>query len=416
MANEKEKLLIISGSETDKGFLAHCLEEAGYAVLVANDGDAGFEMMQSQKPEVLLLDMHTPGLVAAEFVQKVSADELMRIIPIILLAARRDIKTIEQCLSLGADDYLVRPYSPTLLKAQVREFMEIRKRRLQEREDARNRLRDKIEHDVEIARDIQLSFLPRELPQPEGWDVAAYFAPAREVAGDFYDAFSMAQGRRVGFVIADVCDKGVGAALFMALARSLTRAFAQQNYNLNLMDGFGDNLPAVEGGRRRRLPSIGSMALQNAVTLTNDYITTNHLDLNYFATLFFGMVDPQTGALAYINGGHCPPLIVGQDGKVKTSLKATGTPVGMMPDAVYTIGEAQLEPGDILFGYSDGVTDARNPAGKMFTEKRMLELLQSKPAASADELLKRFKTNLTEHISTADQYDDITMIAVRRQP
>jgi sigma-B regulation protein RsbU (phosphoserine phosphatase) len=88
----------------------------------------------------------------------------------------------------------------------------------------------------------------------------------------------------------------------------------------------------------------------------------------------------------------------------------------MMADAVYTIGDAQLEPGDILFGYSDGVTDARNPAGKMFGEKQMLALLQQKPANSADELLMRVKTTLSEHISTADQYDDITMIAVRRLP
>jgi sigma-B regulation protein RsbU (phosphoserine phosphatase) len=101
---------------------------------------------------------------------------------------------------------------------------------------------------------------------------------------------------------------------------------------------------------------------------------------------------------------------------VKTTLKATGTPVGMMPDAQYTIGDAHLEPGDILFGYSDGVTDARNPAGKMFTEKKMLALLQQKPANSAEELLTRVKTALSEHIATADQYDDITMIAVRRVP
>ena len=97
---------------------------------------------------------------------------------------------------------------------------------------------------------------------------------------------------------------------------------------------------------------------------------------------------------------------------VKTP-KATGTPVGMQPDAQYTIGEAQLEPGDILFGYSDGITDARNPAGKMFGEKNMLALLQ-KPAASAQELLLRVKTAVGEHIASADQYDDITMIAVRR--
>ncbi len=416
MVIEKEKLLILCSNEIDQNFLSHCLEEAGYSVSVTTDAENGVELMTSLKPVVVLLDLHTPGLVPAEFLQKISSDETLRIIPVILLAARRDLKVVEQCLSLGADDYLLRPYSPTLLKAQVTEFKEIRLRRIQEREEARLRLRDKIEHDVEIARDIQLSFLPREIPQPEGWDVAAYFAPAREVAGDFYDAFMMAQNRRLGFVIADVCDKGVGAALFMALARSLTRAYAQQNYSLNLMDGIGDNMPAAEAGHRRRLPSIGSMSLQNAVVMTNTYITTNHYDLNYFATLFFGMVDPLTGTLLYINGGHCPPIIVGSDGKVKTTLKATGTPVGMMPDAVYTIGEAQLEPGDILFGYSDGVTDARNPAGKMFTEKRMLELLQKKPAASSQDLLMRFKAGLTEHISTADQYDDITMIAVRRLP
>lgn len=414
MANEQEQLLIISGSEKDREFLTHCLEEAGYPIVVAADGNRGFEVMQTQKPDVVLLDLHITGLSAEQFVHNVVQNESLRIIPVIMLASAQDMEVVERCLALGADDYLVRPFSPTLLKAQVREFQEISKRRLKAHEESRKRLQEKIEHDVEIARDIQLSFLPRELPHPDGWDIAAYFAPAREVAGDFYDAFAMAQGRRIGFVIADVCDKGVGAALFMALTRSLTRAFAQQNYSLNLMGGVGDDLPAA-GGRRRGLPSVGTMSLQNAVVLTNAYITTNHYELNYFATLFFGMFDPTNGALAYINGGHCPPIILGSDGQVKTRLKATGTPVGMMPDVEYTIGQAQLEPGDILFGYSDGVTDARDPAGKMFTEKQMLELLQQKPAASADELLVRVKTALGEHISTADQYDDITMIAVRRQ-
>jgi two-component system response regulator len=415
LADQKEKLLIICGNDNDRGFLTRSLEEAGFAVAVTVDGILGFDMIRSEKPEVVLLDLHITGLSAAEIVSKIASDETIKIIPVIILATPNDMDEVQICINNGADDYLVKPYSPTLVKTQVREFQNIRRHRLEERELSKLRLREKIEHDVEIARDIQLSFLPRELPKLDNWELAAYFAPAREVAGDFYDAFTMAQGRRVGFVIADVCDKGVGAALFMALTRSLTRAFAQQNYNLNLMDGLGDGFAPGEG-RRRRLPSIGSMALQNAVTLTNTYITTNHFELNYFATLFFGMVDPITGSLSYINGGHCPPIILGSDGIVKTTLKATGTPVGMMPDAVYTIGEAQLEPGDILFGYSDGVTDARNPAGKMFTEKQMLALLQKKPAKSAEELLMRFKTALTEHIDIADQYDDITMIAVRRLP
>jgi phosphoserine phosphatase RsbU/P len=413
LATQQDKLLIICGNESDRVFLTHCLEEAGYEITWASDGDQGLKLVQEHKPEVVILDLHTPGLSADQIIRQIGSDEALRIIPIILLAAASDMQTVETCLYNGADDYLVRPYSPTLLKAQICEFREIRKRRLREREDARIRLRERIEHDVQIARDIQKSFLPGALPEPEGWEIAAHFAPALEVAGDFYDAFTMAQGRRVGFVIADVCDKGVGAALFMALTRSLTRAFAQQNYSLNLMDDSGDK-PVK--GQRRKLPSIGSTALQNAVVLTNAYITTNHFELNYFATLFFGMIDPATGALVYINGGHCPPLILGSDGQVKTSLKATGTPVGMMPDAHYTLGEAQLEPGEILFGYSDGITDAHNPAGEMFTEKRMLAVIQEKPASSAQELLMRVKTAVSEHIGTADQYDDITMIAVRRLP
>lgn len=414
METQPDQLLIICGHEKDRAFLTHCLEEAGYKLTWAGDGEEGFKRVQEDRPEVVVLDLHIPGLSADQLVSRMAGDEALRIIPIILLAGPGDLQTVEICLQSGADDYLVRPYSPTLLKAQIREFQEIRKRRLRELADARLRLREQIEHDVQIARDIQKSFLPGALPQPEGWEIAAHFAPAREVAGDFYDAFTMAQGRRLGFVIADVCDKGVGAALFMALTRSLTRAFAQQNYSLNLMDGFGDN-PAVEG-QRRKLPSIGSTALQNAVALTNAYITTNHFDLNYFATLFFGMVDPVTGALVYINGGHCPPLILGSDGQVKTALKATGTPVGMIPDAHYTLGEAQLEPGDLVFGYSDGITDAHNPAGELFTEKRMLAVLQERPVTSAQELLLRVKTAVSQHIETADQYDDITMIAVRRLP
>jgi two-component system response regulator len=413
LENEQEQLLIITGFESDQEFLKRCLEEAGYLIAQAANGNQGFALMQSLKPEVVLVDLHISGLNAEQFVQNVAKDESLRIIPIILLASANDMEVVERCLSMGADDYLVRPFSPTLLKAQVREFQQIRRRRLKAQGESRKRLREKIEHDVDVARDIQLSFLPHELPKLDGWEIAAYFAPAREVAGDFYDAFAMAKGRRMGFVIADVCDKGVGAALFMALTRSLTRAFAQQNYTLNLMDGIGDDLPAI-GVRRKGLPSAGTMSLQNAVELTNAYITTNHFELNYFATLFFGMFDPTNGALAYINGGHCPPVIMDSDGQVKARLKATGTPVGMMPDAVYTIGQAQLEPGDVLFGYSDGVTDARDPSGKMFSEKRMVELLQEKPAASADELLERVKLALVEHISTADQYDDITMIAVHR--
>ncbi len=239
--------------------------------------------------------------------------------------------------------------------------------------------------------------------------------PAREVAGDWYDIFTLTQGRRIGIVIADVCDKGVGAALFMALSRSLTRAFAQQNYSLNLVDSLLSAAPAPISARpgRRGLPAIGATALKNAVLLTNNYIMENHSDLNMFATMFFAVLDPMTGGLVYINGGHNPPYIVGADGALKAVLKPTGMAVGMMAQTDFRTGEAQLEPGDTLVMYTDGVPDARDPAGAQYTDKRLRELLAT-PAASAASLVDRLDNTLRNHIADAIQFDDITIVVVRR--
>jgi phosphoserine phosphatase RsbU/P len=133
-----------------------------------------------------------------------------------------------------------------------------------------------------------------------------------------------------------------------------------------------------------------------------------------FATTFFAVLDPATGQLNYVNGGHNPPVLIGADG-IKDRLKPTGPAPGILPNVDYHIGQAQMEPGDILFTFTDGVTDAKNPAGQMFTEKRMLALIEP-PAESARALLDRVDDAVRAHISTANQFDDITMLAARRSP
>ncbi|HEY9850441.1 MAG TPA: SpoIIE family protein phosphatase [Leptolyngbyaceae cyanobacterium] len=244
-------------------------------------------------------------------------------------------------------------------------------------------------NELEKGRQIQRDFLPESLPQPEGWEIAACFEPAREVAGDFYDAFPLGDGK-VGVLIADVCDKGVGSALFMALFRSLIRAISQQDYAND-----------VE-------------ALKNAVEFTNNYIATNHTRTNMFATMFFGVFDPKTGELNYINGGHEPPVILSPDG-TKTRLKPTGPAVGMLPNLKFKVQQAKLNPGDILVSYTDGVTEAKSPNAEFFTEKQLMSLLEP-PVNSAMSLLEIIQEKLTQHISTADQFDDITLMAVKRTP
>lgn len=275
----------------------------------------------------------------------------------------------------------------------------------------------KIENDIEIARRIQNNFLPNQLPVVSGWEIGGRFQPAREVAGDFYDFFKMMNDRRLGIIIADVCDKGVGAALFMSLTRSLIRAFAMMNHNVNWAENLFEDDSGISSfgrGKSSRV-AIRANALKTAVVDTNEYITTHHLDLNMFATLFFGMLDPATGTLLYINGGHCPPMIISPTGEIKARLEPTGPAVGMFPGADFEIHDAQLDYGDILLGFTDGVTDARNPSGKLFHEAGLISLIKP-PLDSAKGLLDRVDNALYNHIADAIQFDDITMVAARREP
>lgn len=277
----------------------------------------------------------------------------------------------------------------------------------------------KLERDVQIGRSIQLGFLPGTLPQPSGWELAARFQPAREVAGDFYDAFEMTNGRRLGFLIADVCDKGVGAALFMALFRTLIRSNAQQNTSLGWMDAnasvteSSDWLRGDPSQRRQSLPSIGTGALMHAISGTNDYIADNHMEQGYFATVFMGVLDPTNGSLIYINGGHNPPVILRADTTMEL-LKPTGPAVGMFGGAKFSIAQAQLRPGDLLYAYTDGVTDARSASGEFWGMERINQHLRP-GVRSAATLVTEMELALQAHIGSAAQFDDITMLALRRR-
>jgi len=278
-----------------------------------------------------------------------------------------------------------------------------------------------MERELEIARRIQASFLPDNLPQPEGWELASRFEAAREVAGDFYDAFSLAGGKRIGLVVGDVCDKGVGAALFMSLFRSLIRAFADQHYSLGWMDLLASDAPgsnmaeplrSSSVSRRRELLTPGTTALKKAVVLTNDYIANNHGQTSMFATLFFGVLDPTTGTLTYINGGHEPPMLIGPTG-IKARLAPTGPAVGIFAGMEFGIEQVNLEYGDTLLAFTDGVLDASNNANQFFGELKLERLVQP-PVISAESILETILVALHDHMAGVEQFDDITLLALRR--
>ncbi len=267
--------------------------------------------------------------------------------------------------------------------------------------------------ELEKGRQIQINFLPNQLLQLPGWETAAYFKPARQVAGDFYDIFQLPDGP-VGFVVADVCDKGVGAALFMALFRSLIRIFSGQTTLNGLPLTCTDT---ITGGAEHEnedpaLDPAHIKALQ-AVQLTNKYIALNHGELTMFATLFFGILDPKSGRLSYINGGHEPLYILNPGGGVKARLAVTGPSVGVEAQLNFNVQQTHMDKGDILLGYTDGVIEASAPDGSFFSADRLGSILDA-PCSSASELLDRIADRLQEHSGEAEQFDDITLLAIRR--
>jgi serine phosphatase RsbU (regulator of sigma subunit) len=191
----------------------------------------------------------------------------------------------------------------------------------------------------------------------------------------------------------------------MAIFRSLIRAFAQQH---------GAEACGHERHGARVAGAPGTTILKHAVELTNSYIAENHSSTNMFATLFFGVLDLTTGRLVYGNGGHEAPIVFPPGGEVKSRLQPTGPAVGMFPDVEFGVVEVVLDRGETLLAFTDGVPDARNEQRAFFTEERLLALLKE-PALSVVALLDRIEESLKAHTGHADPFDDVTLLAVRRE-
>jgi len=317
-----------------------------------------------------------------------------------------------QVISFGAYQQLV----AESLASQA--AVALHNRRLRKREGSLLRYK----RELEIGREIQAGFFPATLPQPPGWELTARFQPAREVAGDFYDAFPVPNGK-IGLLIADVCDKGIVAALFMALLRSLLRAFIQQHYYLNSSDSVQEVQETVGGdvvqnqeqpARLHSFYASHEAALLDAIRRTNSYISSNHANTHIFATLFVGILDPQSGEIAYINCGHLPPLLYKQDG-TEINLMPTGPAIGLLSDARFIVHKERLEAGDILLAYTDGVSEARDKQGVLFGRQRISALVAQQSSGTVTELANAIETAVQVYTDGAAPSDDIAILALKRK-
>jgi len=381
-------ILVVDDNELNRDLLSRRLKRDGHTVIVAEHGRAALDRLAEQPFDLVLLDIMMPELTGYEVLEIMKGDAALAHIPVVMITAATEEDSIVRCLGLGADDHLPKPFNPAILRARV--GSSLARKRLH---DAEQRHARSLERELEIGREIQRGFLPAEIPAPDGWELRAHFRPARQVAGDFYDAFTLPDGR-VAIVLADVCGKGVGAALFMALFRSLFRALAAPQF-----------AAASE-------PSEG---LRATVQATNDYIARTHGSANMFATVFFAVLDPATGAVEYVNAGHELPSLLAADGAVRARLAPTGPAVGLMADLPFRVARECIGRGEMLVAYTDGVVDARNPAEESYGEDRLMAVLAD-GGATAQGLIERVDSALGSFIADAAQFDDIAMFAARRIP
>jgi serine phosphatase RsbU (regulator of sigma subunit) len=242
--------------------------------------------------------------------------------------------------------------------------------------------KERIARELEIARDIQQSFLPEHPPKVKGVEVAALNLPAREVGGDFYD-FIPIGSNKWGLVIADVSGKGIPAALFMALSTTLVRASA-----------------------------TGGMSPSKAIQRANDLIA-EHDKSSMFVTLFYGVLDAERNTFTYVSAGHNPPFVLAGSGSDTIMLQAKGIALGIVPDIGLEEKEITLSSGDVVVLYTDGVTEAINDKEEQFGQSRLLAIAEQFRSLSASDIIQRIKQEVFEFSSGQPQFDDFTLMVIK---
>lgn len=240
--------------------------------------------------------------------------------------------------------------------------------------------------ELTLAGRVQASLLPEGPPEMPGWQIATTWKPARETSGDFYD-FVPLPNNRIGIVMADVVDKGMGAALLMALTRTLIRTYAAE------------------------FPNHPEHLLQ----VTNQRLLAD-IDAGMFVTIFYGVLDSETGLLTYSNAGHPPPYLFSPDGKLGTiSLPDSSMPLGVSDEASWQQGLQEIPPGAMLLLYTDGVIDAQNPFGEFLGEQGMLNIIQTRIGKSAVSIQETLLATLADFAGAEPQVDDITLMTLIRE-
>ena len=383
----KADILIVDDTPANLQLLSQILAEQGYRVRPVPEGSLALAAAQAEPPDLILLDIRMPEMDGYEVCEHLKANPQTRDIPIIFISALDATQDKVKAFTVGGVDYISKPFQFEEVLARVETHLALRRlqKRLQDANKRLERANKKMERELALAGEVQASFLPGELPDIPGWQLSVTLKPSRETSGDFYDVNLLPDGR-LGILIADVVDKGAGAALFMALSWTLIRTYATE---------FPTQPELV-------LNAVNCRILEDTAP-------------SQFVTVFYGVLDLLTGSLMYSNAGHWPAYLIGpQTDSAVQALPRTGLPIGIVKNATWERAVAQLAPGDVLVLYTDGITEARNSQGAFFDEDGLLESVQANLGRSAQAMKDAVIADVEEFVGDAPQADDVALMVVVR--
>jgi sigma-B regulation protein RsbU (phosphoserine phosphatase) len=353
-----------------------------FTFLFAAQGEEALQQLR-EHPEIELVvtDINMPVMDGLTLLARIS--ELDRLLKVVIVSAYDDLANIRTAMNRGASDFLTKPIDfadvEKTIDKSLRDLGSLR-----EGLAARTKLAA-LEYELSVATRIQRSILPEIIRGNENFEIAATMLPAREVSGDFYDFF-LIDSHRIGLAIGDVSGKGIPAALFMAVSRTLLRA------------------TALHGGRPHHcLEHVNRVLLRQR-------------ESEVFLTLLYGILDLETGDFEFSAGAQPPPYLYSKDGSGRFLHEPRGMMLGVMEEASYECATVRLQPGDGLLLYTDGITEAENSCGAFMGSERLSALVTQNTCESVDHLVDKIVSGLELFTLGREQSDDITMLALQFRP
>jgi serine phosphatase RsbU (regulator of sigma subunit) len=373
------RILIVDDIKANVDVLVQALRN-DYKLSVALDGESALRSVEKNPPDLVLLDIMMPGIDGYEVCRRLRENEQTRDLPVMFLTSLEDVQDKARGFEIGANDYLTKPFEILEVKARVRSLV-----RAKAYADA---IREAREMELSIAREIQMGILPSDLSactDGTGLDIHAVLEPAQQVGGDLYDVLRAADDRVV-VVLGDVSGKGIPASLFMAVTMTLVRSMARQYERPEDIVRHVSNELATQNPRKM------------------------------FVTMACLVFDLKSRRVTCANAGHNPVLYFGPGKPPCFVFPSTGMVAGLFPGNSVSGESLELEPGDTMVLYSDGVTEAFSRDEELFGDKRLLAQLTDEPGRNAGETVSSILRAVRRHALGAPQSDDISIVAVHYSP